>query len=80
MPAAMPIQQTETTYMLMDSKSAMTDDIRSNPVYLTKQSDVKDGGEEKGSGCSGDNYRKEGNNGCKRMMVEMAAVVSVQYH
>jgi hypothetical protein len=43
----------------------MTDAIRSNPVNLTQQSAVRDGGEEKGSSCSGDNYRKEGNNGCK---------------
>jgi hypothetical protein len=30
----------------MDSKSAMTDAIKSNPVNLTQQSAVRDGGEE----------------------------------
>ncbi len=68
-----------TTYTMMDGKSATTDAIRSNPVNLTQQSAVRDKGEEYGGGCSGNNCRKEeGNNGCKRMMAEMAAVVSVQ--
>ncbi len=77
--AATTMQQVTTTYTLMDAKSATTDAIRSNPVNLTQQSAVRDGWEEKGSGCSGDNYRKEGNNGCKRMTAEMAAVVSIQH-
>ncbi len=64
----------------MDGKSATTNAIRSKPVELIQQSVVKDRGEEKGSGYSGDNYRKEGNNGCKRMMPKMAAVVSVRHH
>ncbi len=63
----------------MDSKSATTDAIRSNPVDLTQQSTVRYRGEEQSSGCSIDNYRKEGNYGCKRMMAKMAAVVSIQY-
>jgi hypothetical protein len=63
----------------MDGKSATTDAIRSNPVNLTLQSAVRYRGEEYGSGCSGDNCRKEGSNRCKRMMAEMAAVVSVQH-
>jgi hypothetical protein len=73
------MQQATTTYMLMDGKSVMTDAIRSNPIDSTQQSSVRERGEEKGSGCSCDNYRKKGNKGCKRMMAEMAAVVSVQH-
>jgi hypothetical protein len=34
------------TYTLMDGKSATTDAIRSNPLNLTQQSAVRDGGEE----------------------------------
>ncbi len=33
--------------MLIDRKSATTDAIRSNPVNLTQQSAVRDGGENK---------------------------------
>ncbi len=73
------MQQATATYLLLDGKSATTDAIRSNPINSTQQSAVRDGGEEEGSVCSGDNYRKEGNNGCKRITAEMAAVVSVQH-
>jgi hypothetical protein len=39
-------QQATMPYTLMDGKSATTDAIRSNPVNLTDQSAVRDGGEE----------------------------------
>jgi hypothetical protein len=41
----MTMQQATTTYTLMNSKSATTDAIRSNPVDLTQQSALIDRGE-----------------------------------
>jgi hypothetical protein len=58
------------TYWLKDSKSATIDAIGSNPADLAQQSTVIDRGEEYGSGCSGDSYRKKGNNCCKWMMAD----------